>query len=160
MTAADGSRTPGGRHLRPPGADTPLDRAWRRRRWRLERAHDDWGLHIMSGDPRAPIHRASGLARLRREAVRDRVRAYRRMAEATGLRCDAAAAGRAIADAVAAYRSAISELAQAVADFAEQNRAVSAGLLSGSEVSAGHRTASDPVAGAHSRATEIEEACP
>lgn len=114
----------GGRPLRPPSGDTALDRAWRRRQWRLERAHDDWGLHIGSGDPRAPIHRAAGLVRLRRQSVRDKVRAYRRAVATAGDRSEPAIADkRGIAEALRAYRVAVAELARSVAAFDARNAA-------------------------------------
>lgn len=120
-----------GRRLRLP-ADTALDRAWKRRQWRLQQAHDDWGLHARSGDPRAPIHSAAGLVRLRRQSVRSKVTCYRRVLEHGGDRSPAAIGARcALVQALGAYRSAIGNLAQAVAAFDERNRAFIRRLPSG-----------------------------
>lgn len=116
-----------GRPLRPPRWETALDRAWRRRQWRLERAHDDWGLHATSGDPRAPIHRASGLVRLCRQSVRDKIRAHRKTVAGTKKGTEATIfASSSIADAVRNYRLAVTELARAVAAFDERNKGVGA----------------------------------
>lgn len=112
----------GGRRLRPP-ADTALDRAWRQRQWRLQGAHDDWALHARSGDPRAPIHRAAGLVRMRRQSVRDKVRGCRRVIEISGERSEAAVGARCtVVQALNAYRSATAALAQAVAIFDQRNK--------------------------------------
>ena len=110
-----------GRRLWPP-SDTALDRAWRQRQWRLQRAHDDWALHPRTGDPRAPIHRAAGLVRMRRQTVRDKVRSCRRVNERFGERSQVAVGAICVlVRALRAYRSAVAELARAVAIFDERN---------------------------------------
>jgi hypothetical protein len=113
------------RRLRPPRRDTALDRAWRRRQWRLERAHDDWGLHAASGDPRAPIHRASGLVRLCRQSVRDKIRSCRQSVSVAGEDGEPAISVRsAIADAIRDYRLAVAALARAVTAFDQRNAGI------------------------------------
>jgi len=93
----------------------------------LEQAHDDWGLHAASGDPRTPIHWAAGLVRLRRQSVRDRVSAHRTAVATAGEGSERAISGkRDIAEAVRAYRLAIAELARVVAVFDARNAAIRA----------------------------------
>ena len=126
-----------GRRLRPPAVDTPLDRAWRRRQWRLQNAHDDWALHAADDEPRAAIHRAAGLVRLRRQSVRDAVRACRRAAGCGGRPADIRHARDDVTAAFLDYRRATAALAAAVAAFVRRNR--------------NHGARPDVVAGANTR---------
>ncbi|MEE8270138.1 MAG: hypothetical protein V3R98_00190 [Alphaproteobacteria bacterium] len=123
MAPSDGTLAPRG--LRPP-PDGALDRAWRRQRWRLQLAHDDWGLHADRSDPRDRIRHAAGLMRLHRQATRDLISAYRRLRAGGGVR-PLARRNRlkdlklAIADEYALYRAWVAETADAIAAFAARD---------------------------------------